>query len=717
MTEENIVCFVPNCDKIPIIHIENNNSFEVKIICDIHKEKIMSIKEYLSLCNNYIKDKLCDLCHKKLPDNNFNFYCNSCNKYFDAKCYYKSNCNKNNHRINKIKNSNNNINNNMNNNINVKSKNDLDYLNNIIKSQEEIFLKEKRLVLNYLNEIQNELQLKRKIFENYKNNKNNKNALNNLNNLKLSLDKKNFEKINDILNKDFNNINNEDKAMSLYYYNQMCKKKENLKKDDDLDFSILNLSNNLNPNLNKKMFLEDNNNININPINIIHNNNNNNQRIIQNNNNNQGIIQNNNDNNNIDPFILQDPKLKLVSSISGKNKIYTLILLHTGNIALGFSSGIIKIYKLDKNLLLLLEISKFKGRRINYLYELKDNTLLCCTYGKIHHIILKNNDTKFEYLGTINLSKFEIPKKIIELGDNLIISLGEKNIRKDNYIKKRCILKIFNKINSGNKSNLNKDNYLSDCESLNSINSANSDWESIFSNDEGEEEDDVSLNNYSLLQEQIDESIKIYKNDKNFDKIFICTIFGINVTRSRTEDTYEFVASSNSIYKDGENSLLFYGLTKIKNRNGYQIFIRDNKIKNLACSQNIDSICFLDKEKIKIGIALQNFNEADFDGIAVVNIKKYELEKIIRGASIGILKMNKFNKKNIIFVSNKTNDKKKLDKLMTYEYHNTSKNLDNKRMICCLKKGCLGFIEIIKENKEIYIIHNIKEIFVIEYKL
>ena len=54
---------------------------------------------------------------------------------------------------------------------------------------------------------------------------------------------------------------------------------------------------------------------------------------------------------------------------------------------------------------------------------------------------------------------------------------------------------------------------------------------------------------------------------------------------------------------------------------------------------------------------------------------------------------------------------------MTYEYHNTSKNLDNKRMICCLKKGCLGFIEIIKENKEIYIIHNIKEIFVIEYKL
>ena len=249
MKEENIVCFVPNCDKIPTIHIENNNSFDVKIICDIHKEKIMSIKEYLSLCNNYIKDKLCALCHKKLPIDNFNFYCNLCDKYFDAKCYYKSNCYKNNHRINKIKNSNNNINNNMNNNMNnnisVKSKNELDNLNNIIKSQEEIFLKEKRLVLNYLNEIQNELQLKRKIFENYKNNKNNKNALNNLNNLKLGLEKKNLEKINDILNKDFYNINNDDKAMSLYYYNQMCKKNENLKKDGDLDFSILNLSNNL----------------------------------------------------------------------------------------------------------------------------------------------------------------------------------------------------------------------------------------------------------------------------------------------------------------------------------------------------------------------------------------------------------------------------------------------------------------------------------------
>ena len=89
--------------------------------------------------------------------------------------------------------------------------------------------------------------------------------------------------------------------------------------------------------------------------------------------------------------------------------------LNSGNLALGLSNGIINIYNCDsicvsnnnknnrdKNL--LQTINQFKGRRINYIYQLKDNILLCCTFSKIYHIELFNDESSYFFLGLIKLS-------------------------------------------------------------------------------------------------------------------------------------------------------------------------------------------------------------------------------------------------------------------------------------------------------------------------
>ena len=82
--------------------------------------------------------------------------------------------------------------------------------------------------------------------------------------------------------------------------------------------------------------------------------------------------------------LLKGPRINsIICTISEKSKILSLIRLVSGNLALGFISGFIKIYNCDsickpKNKNneqnepnpekhLLLEINKFKGRRIIYI--------------------------------------------------------------------------------------------------------------------------------------------------------------------------------------------------------------------------------------------------------------------------------------------------------------------------------------------------------------
>ena len=700
---DKILCPNPNCGKIPLINLEQNSSY-IKIFCSDHKEQIYSVNDYLNACEQGI-NIICSICNRKAPTNNYIFFCNICKQYICSRCFYNSKCSKKGHKTEKKTNIlfNNNLcsihnksytkyckqckislcedcfNNNLNHFphdlivIKTKTNNDIDKIGNIIKEQENSFKKVKQIISEYLTELENKLKIKRIIFENYKKNKLNGNALNNLDNLNLVINQEYKNKIDTIYNNRDIDMNNSFKALSIDYFNKMC---GSIEKDEAKNIEKEKV--NINPN--KKFYSEDNNN-------------------------NKSII-------NI------HSRGELVKSIFEEKNICSLLALHTGNIALGFSSGIIKVYKMDlgnKNIINnqypLLIIERFKGRRINYLYELKDKTILCCRYSKIHHILLNESDTKFTYLGTIKLSNYEIPKKIIELGDKFIVSLGEKKMRKENVVKTKSILKIFKKINNNLQQN-NNDDHLSDYESEQSIGSYSSDWESIYSN----EEDNISEEEQKV-DEFKEEKIVIFRKNKNMDKIYLCTIFAL---KTSNDQKYQFVASSNAKYQDGENSLRFYGMTKNPFRAGHYInYLDDKKIEKVACSQNVDSICYL--EKNKIGVALQNCKESE--GIAIINVEKQTLERIIGGLTLGIIKINYINnKKNIFFFTNGSKKAEKLDQFGIYEYTERHKLLvykenANSNSICSLRKGILGCSELKDNNRNIYYaIYTSNEVFILKIK-
>lgn len=713
---DKIVCHNESCRKIPSLIIDQNTP-TVKIYCPEHEERILRIKDYINACEQG-NNLRCSNCGKKAPLDNFIFYCNICKKYLDVDCFHRSNCSRKNHDFNKVKvESNENnckhnkfytkyclnckislcndcfIGNNIHRDhllqdIRAKTNNELESINNILNKQEKIFNKTKDIINQYLEELENKLKLKRIIFQNYKKNKFNGNALNNLENLNININQEFYNKINSYFYKDYININNAQKALSLYYFSKMCGNIDNNINIEVKEENILPRINNINSNLN--------NNINNNISNI--------KKYSEDENNNEKNI------------INIHGRGKLIKSISENNKIYSLLVLNTGNIAVGFRNGIIKIYKTEfknnNNLPILLTIDKFKGRRINYLYQLKDKTLLCCTYSKIHHIELTEFDTKYTYLGTIKLSGYELPKKIIELGDNLIVSLGEKKKKKknkENLIKIKSILKIF-KCNEQQDKN---DEIMNDSDSINSMNSCSS-WDSIFSNEE-ENEEDEDENKFQFY----DERIKIYKKNKNDEKLYICSIFGTKTSSS--ESSFQFVASSNSLYDGGENKLVFYGIMNNPRKKGeYLIYLENEKIDKISCSKDIDSICFI--EKNKIAIALQKYKQGDSDGIAIIDIKDKKLIKIINGLSLGIIKLNRLNnKKNIFFFTNNTKDIKKLDAFGIYEY-TERKNLleyDANNAICSLKKGCIGCAELKSNNNNkiaYYAIYTFNEIFILEIK-
>ena len=372
-------------------------------------------------------------------------------------------------------------------------------------------------------------------------------------------------------------------------------------------------------------------------------------------------------------ILTNDSKITISSEL---NVIICMIRLSSGNLALGLSNGRIKIYDLNEicnNISKnedeeerdsILTIEKFKGKRISYLYELKNKTLLCGTYSKIHHLLLKNNDRDFEYLGSIDISKRELPKKIIELGNDLIVSLGEKIFKNENIKRVKCFLKIFNKVTSSQKQS--EDNsfcLFSDNESINSGHSSLSEeWESVYSSNTEDSFKNMKEKNFI-----IDSHIKLYKNNKNLDGLFRCSIFPLDIDNKQNNgNIYEFIATSNSIFYSGENTVQIFGVLRNQIRHGYTFFI-DKTLNDLPCSRFVESIAKLDKNYIGIGLQKTNDN---INGIAVLDINKKEIVNIIEGLSIGLLNKSIFNPKYIIFTTNETKDYRKCNEIRLYNKNN-----------------------------------------------
>jgi hypothetical protein len=420
----------------------------------------------------------------------------------------------------------------------------------------------------------------------------------------------------------------------------------------------------------------------------------------------------------------------VINIFKENSKIISLTSLSSGNLALGFSSGFIKIYNCDNICMpnnnninsdnnCLLIIDQFKGKRINYIYELKDHSLLCCTFSKIHHINLINNDKNYDYLGSIKLSKNEISKKIIELGNDLIVSLGEKTYKKFNLSQKKSILNVFSKAYNPIK---REDDDSSEClfsdkddDSFKSVSSCYSSWENVYSN---EEDFPFSNHDETLIE---DEKIKIYKkncinNIKNIDQIYLCSIFATKDQKIKGDDIiYELISTSNNIYKDGKNCAIFYGVKKNSERNGYTFFFQ-KKIDGISCSIFPDSICRISTKNIAIAL------QYEINGIVIINVNIKEIIRIIKGFSFGII--NKPLERNIIFfITNKTKKINKCDDIRYIDEFKETYQNDLKKIICKIKTRFNGFTELrpnrsmkIKNNIFYYAISSNKALYIISIK-
>jgi len=436
---------------------------------------------------------------------------------------------------------------------------------------------------------------------------------------------------------------------------------------------------------------------------------------------------------NFDFSKFNEKNIKIVPIIESK-VIHCMIRLSSGNLAIGLSDGTINIYNVneicsrndfyeeeedDKGI--LLKINNFKGKRISYLYELKDKTLLCASFSKIHHIKLMNDDRDFEYLGSINLSKKELPKRIIELGNELIVCLGEKTFKHENVTRKKCLLKIFNKLSSSSKQQSEDNSFclFSDCSSINSDGDSNfsdqSEWENVYSSGEEDSYETIIEKKYKQ-----DSNFKLYKNNKNIDNLFICSIFPIEIRKDdKSGNLYEFLITSNKTFYKGENIIQIYGITKNPMRHGF-IFYIDKILNDLPCSRMVDSITKLNNEYI--GIGLQRYNIEDNEGIAILDINKRIIVNYIRGLSIGLLNNSISNYNFIFFSTNQTKDVKKVNEIRLYKKNNNNANdyLSKKKetLLFQYKSGINSIVELIPSNNNknniYYSVSSEKKIFIIK---
>ena len=265
--------------------------------------------------------------------------------------------------------------------------------------------------------------------------------------------------------------------------------------------------------------------------------------------------------------------------------ISNMISLKSGNIAISCRntveiydlkkldfSGKIKVFNhklIQKKGCLLQKIHpENRNKFVSYVYEFNGGILLCPTFSKITIIKLTDNDTKHEIISHINLSEFELSRKIISLGNEFFVALIEQN--------NNCNIKLFKKNNTNNIDI--KDNFFE--------------------------------MKYNITHE---------------NELFV-SIYAINkkiIDKDNYNYIYEFIATSNSTYDEGKDKIVFYGINQEKNE-----IEKIKEITGLSCSIEPDSICQLNDNIICVG--LQNHNEKNqINGFALIDISKRELNKII----------------------------------------------------------------------------------------
>ena len=286
-TNKYIYCPSGHCLNIPRIKYSNNplkTEFQFKCECNID-DKNMNLKEFLDKSSSLN----CLICLKKITDNKFNF-CKNCQMIFDNSCigYHNKLCSgipfnenifnsclehkkrymfrceeccqslcidcglniHNEHTLNQISK------------LSLKNKN-IDEIKSIFHKQKTFFEKIKNICNNMMQKLENDIQIKERIINNYDNNKYNYDSYLNMDNLIIYKNDK-YEKIlEDILkkNEEIKNDNNDidvndyiNNYLSIFYYSLMINREEEINNSliNDLSKKINNINNqheNLNNNI------------------------------------------------------------------------------------------------------------------------------------------------------------------------------------------------------------------------------------------------------------------------------------------------------------------------------------------------------------------------------------------------------------------------------------------------------------------------------------
>ena len=339
-----------------------------------------------------------------------------------------------------------------------------------------------------------------------------------------------------------------------------------------------------------------------------------------------------------------------------RNTINNMIILKSGNIAVSMKEAI-EIYdlrklnfsganyvynnELIKNNCLIQKINIVKGRYINYVFELFDETLLCASSSRIFRIKLINHDLNYEVIGFIKIDN-ESPTKIISLGKSFLVILTEQ--------KKYCNIRLYEK----------KEEIMIVCKN-----------EKEKGNNKKEElncDDVPPIGNCGLfLNKDISEdtSFELIKKNINENKKLFVTIHPIEKDDNNKEDNYlyEFIATSNHVFDYTTSRLVFYGLFR-NNKNEYCV----NKIKEingLSCSIGADSICQINNKYLCVGLQRHDLN-GQMDGFAFIDIFKREINRIIYDNEISSICYNSRN--NLLFASMEINEFKKKAIFLTKIY-------------------------------------------------
>ena len=684
------VCPKNNCTNIPeIIYTYEPFNPIINIKCNSktheNKEEKMMLKDFLIKSNKVIK---CPICFNIINNNEF-LYCKNCKKLFHSSCFYKSACHKQNNYIS------NNINNLFNicfmHNTNfifhclecdislclkcdinshnekghtlqqlvsfTKNNKNKDKLISNIKKQRNYFNKIVEMIKKILLYLENDLIIKETILKNYELYSHNYEYIKNFNNLEAENNEKYEKLLYNILNENNEMLKNEkniiteevllNTILSPLYYSLM------VNKNQDFNNNLIKLLYNR-INKNDLKFGEDAHNLNLKNINnILPKKENLNENLNIKENTKKIDNDHNEDNNNIKDEkeakgkrknISNKKKLKSkhkeIKNITQEKSIFNMIVLHTGNIATT-SIGIVTIYNSNaicspnEENYVLQKINICKGKKVSYLFEFPDETLLCSTYSKIFRLRLIDNEKNYNILGIIEFDRFELPTILISLESSFLVAVTE--------LGENCFLKLFIK-DKGNKDtkpiyDKNKRKYNHNYENINN----NKEY------DDNSQNAGILKNSTFYLNKQnidVDKDFKPYfKNHLiNEDKKLFCSVFELkkynNNKNDNNEYLYEFIATSNSTYELGDDRIEFYVVKKNdKNINVKRV----KKITNISCSTETNSICQLNNQYICIG--LQNYQKkGQISGFAIINIFEREIKKIIEDSSICSLFYN-FEKK------------------------------------------------------------------------